>query len=326
MEEKTNVVMNEPIDTPHSIVHKNEENQIAVPNHNINFVQRSTNDIANINLFDAKETAAAELFFKRIMRSSKGGLTSIEDGFATIMRAKDLNVPFSTALEHVHVINGKTGIDIHVIKALLLRAGVTWGEPFMDYAPLYEYTDGFNVYIDGQFPDYAVRCKNSTEASERANADKEKNIDEHIYLYPVRYYQDFSGNTYKEYQLNNNFAIVANKAQIAKATADKKIPICRIPNKPVDFVTKYRLYRTINGKETTSVGSFSYSEAVAAGMFDKDTYKKYPKVLIGHRAFTYAARDIASDVILGAYETSELKILNGVDINDQDIIDVASSN
>lgn len=326
MEETINVVTSEHSTTPHVDVHKDESNQVTVINRNVDVLQRSTNDIANINLFDAKETAAAEVFFKRIMRSSKGGLTSIEDGFATIMRAKDLNVPFSTALEHVHVINGKTGIDIHVIKALLLRAGVTWGEPFMDYAPLYEYTDGFNVYIDGTLPDYSVRCKNATEASERANADKEKGIDDHIYLYPVRYYQDFSGNVYKEYQLNSNFTVVNNKSQIAKATADKKVPIYRIPNKPVDYVTKYRLYRKVNGREVTSVGSFSYSEAVAAGMFDKDTYKKYPKVLIGHRAFTYAARDIASDVLLGAYETSELKIMNGVDISDQDIIDVASSN
>lgn len=320
MEEKTNNVVEEQSTTPLVDIPKNESNQIAaVTNNNTSIIQRSANDIANINLFDAKETAAAEVFFKRIMRSSKGGLTSIEDGFATIMRAKDLDVPFSTALEHVHVINGKTGVDIHIIKALLLRAGVTWGEPFMDYAPLYEYTDGFNVYIDDAFPSYAIRCKNFAEATECANADKEKNIDDKVYLYPVRYYQDFNGNVYKEYQLNAQFAIVNNKSQIAKATSDKKIPIYRIPNKPIDYVTKYRLHRTINGKEVTSVGSFSYSEAVAAGMFDKDTYKKYPKILIGHRAFTYAARDIASDVLLGAYETSELKIMNGIDISERDI-------
>jgi hypothetical protein len=320
MEEKTNNVIEGQPATPHADSPKNEQNQVSVvANNDLHVVQRASNDIANINLFDAKETAAAEVFFKRIMRSSKGGLTSIEDGFATIMRAKDLNVPFSTALEHVHVINGKTGVDIHIIKALLLRAGVTWGEPFMDYAPLYEYTDGFNVYNDDALPIYAVRCKSAAEATERANADKEKNIDEHVYLYPVRYYQDFNGSVYKEYQLNGSFAVVANKSQIAKAAADKKIPICRIPNKPIDYVTKYRLHRTIAGKEVTSVGSFSYSEAVAAGMFDKDTYKKYPKILIGHRAFTYAARDIASDVLLGAYETSELKIMNGVDITDNDI-------
>lgn len=57
-------------------------------------------------------------------------------------------------------------------------------------------------------------------------------------------------------------------------------------------------------------------------MFEKDTYKKYPKTLIGHRAFTYAARDIASDVIMGLMETTELKIVSKLDINASDITDI----
>lgn len=285
----------------------------------------NSNDIAisRVNLLDESQVAKAEIILKRLMRSDKGGVKSIEDGLAMIMRAQDLNVPFSTAVEHIHIINGKTGVDIHIIKSLLSKAGVTWGEPFMDYAPLYEYTDGINIYVDGSFPDYAVRCKSAKEAKtlEDANKAKEEPEDK-IYIYPVRFYQDFNGNIYREYQLNANFVVVNNKAQIAKVAAEKKIPIYRIPNKPVDFVTKYRLFRTINGKETTSVGSFSYLEAVAAGMFEKDTYKKYPKILIGHRAFTYAARDIASDVLLGVMETTELKQWANVDIQDADVVDI----
>ena len=57
-------------------------------------------------------------------------------------------------------------------------------------------------------------------------------------------------------------------------------------------------------------------------MFEKDTYKKYPRVLIGHRAFTLGARDIAPDAIMGCQETTELKIVNNVDIEDSDIMDV----
>lgn len=284
-------------------------------------VNSNTNFITNIDLLDESQVAKAEVFLKRIMRSDKGGIKSIEDGIAMIMRAKDLNVPFSTALEHVHVINGRTGVDIHVIKALLRKAGVTWDEPIKDYAPLYEYTDGFNVYIDGSFPEYAVRCANAAEAKEKA----EKNTEDKIFLYPVRFYQDFSGNIYKDYQLNANYVIVNNKQQVAKVTAEGKIPIVRIPNKPVDYVTQYRLYRTVNGERQSSLGSFSYSEANAAGMFEKDTYRKYARILIGHRAFTYAARDIASDVILGAYETTELQIINNLEPDIQDCIDVTPS-
>ena len=60
---------------------------------------------------------------------------------------------------------------------------------------------------------------------------------------------------------------------------------------------------------------------MTAGMFEKDTYKKYPKVLIGHRAFTYGARDIASDVIMGCMETTELKIISGKELNNTEIAD-----
>ena len=57
-------------------------------------------------------------------------------------------------------------------------------------------------------------------------------------------------------------------------------------------------------------------------MFDKDTYKKYPRVLIGHRAFTYAARDIASDILFGVMETTELKVVAGKELNDVDIASI----
>ena len=72
----------------------------------------------------------------------------------------------------------------------------------------------------------------------------------------------------------------------------------------------------------SSIGSFTYSEAVAAGLLEKDTYKKYARILIQHRAFTYAARDIASDILFGVMETTELKVVAGIPIDEQDIIEV----
>ena len=68
------------------------------------------------------------------MVSEKSGIKSVADGLAVLMRTQDLNLPFSTCLEHIHVINGKTGIDIHIAKSLLLRAGVVW-ECTKDYTP-----------------------------------------------------------------------------------------------------------------------------------------------------------------------------------------------
>lgn len=272
-----------------------------------------------VNLFDDKQLVAAENYIKRIIRSEKSGIKSVEDGLAILMRAQDLGLPFSTCIEHIHVINGKTGVDIHVIKALLLKAGCKW-KLIKNYQPLYEYTDGINVYIDGSFPDYAVRCKSKEEAEDKLKAAN----DDKVYIYPVKWYKDFNGNTYRDYQLSQTkFAIVVNRSQCEAVAKQGKIPVYRVPSCPVDYITEYEITRSFkDGKEMTSTGKFSYSDAIAADMFTKDTYKKYPKVLISHRAFTYAARDIASDILFGVMETTELKIVSGQTLNDDDIIEV----
>lgn len=280
------------------------------------------NSLSSINLFDNEQLAAATAFLDKIMRSDKGGIKSVNDGLAILMRAKDLNMPFSTAIEHIHVINGKTGVDIHVIKALLSRAGVTW-RCINNYSPLYEYTDGINVYIDGKFPDFVERCKSVKEANEKRIADEKNGItNETVYIYPVSWYSDFSGNIYKSYNLTNKFEVAVNRQHADSIIKSRKIPIYRIANQPVDYITKYEFTRIINGNTVTAIGEFTYSEAQTAKLFEKDTYAKYPKILISHRAFTYGARDIASDVIMGCMETTELKIISGKELGNIELAEV----
>lgn len=274
----------------------------------------------SINLFDETQLIAAENFIKRILRSEKGGIKTVEDGLAILMRAQDLKLPFTTCIEHIHVINGKTGVDIHIVKALLLKAGCKW-RCLKDYQPLYEYTDGINVYIDGSFPDYVERCISAKDAADKT-AKAGENVDK-VFIYPVKWYKDFTGTIYKDYQLNAaKFGIVVNKLQADAVAKQGKIPVYRIPNVPVDYITEYEITRNINGSEMKSIGRFSYSEAVVAEMFKKDTYAKYSRILIGHRAFTYAARDIASDILFGVMESTELKIIAGKDLNDTDIVEI----
>lgn len=280
------------------------------------------NSLSSINLFDTEQLAAATTFLDKIMRSDKGGIKSVNDGLAILMRAKDLNMPFSTAIEHIHVINGKTGVDIHVIKALLSRAGVTW-RCINNYSPLYEYTDGINVYIDGKFPDFVERCKSVKEANEKRIADEKNGItNETVYIYPVSWYSDFSGNIYKSYNLTNKFEVAVNRQHADSIIKSGKIPIYRIANQPVDYITKYEFTRIINGNTVTAIGEFTYSEAQTAKLFEKDTYAKYPKILISHRAFSYGARDIASDVIMGCMETTELKIISGKELGNIELAEV----
>ena len=306
-EQQTDNVTQQHSNTPSVVGRQNESQLLAQPRFNA------------INLFDEKQLIAAENFLTKVCRSEKGGIKNVNDGLAVLMRAQDLNLPFSTCLEHIHVINGKTGVDIHIIKALLLRAGCTW-RCIKDYQPQYEYTDSINVYVDGNFPDYVVRCNSQAEADNKA---KEDTSAEKVYVYPVKWYKDFAGNFYRDYQLNTQkFGIAINKNQMAEITKSGKIAVYRVPAQPIDYITEYEMTRIVNGKEMTAIGRFSFNEATQAGMFEKDTYKKYPRILIGHRAFTYAARDIASDVIFGCMETTELKIVSGKELDNVELLEV----
>lgn len=297
--------------------------ELQVKHYSTPIVKTNANyGLNRVNFFDDKQLVAAENFLTKVMRSEKGGIKTVNDGLAVLMRAQDLNLPFSSCLEHIHVINGKTGVDVHIIKALLLKAGCVW-ECLNDYQPLYEYTDGFSVFIDNTFPSYGIRCNSQKEAEEKAAADMTNGTSEYTYLYPVKWYQDFNGNVYKDYQLNTkHFGIAINKQQVAEIVKSGRTPVYRIPNKPVDYITSYKFTRVVAGREITAIGKFTYSDAMQAELFEKDTYKKYPKVLIGHRAFTLGARDIASDVLFGVMETTELKVIAGKELTSKDVTDI----
>lgn len=270
-----------------------------------------------LNLFDEKQLAQAEVFLKKIMASEKGGIKSVNEGFAILMRAQDLQLPFSSCIEHIHVINGKTGVDIHIIKSLLSRAGVTW-KCTKDYAPQYQYTDGNTIYLETLLPDYCVKCRTATEA-------ESKTTDDVVGVYPVRWYTDLKGNVYNEFEVSNKCEVAINRVHANKLANEGKFPIMRIAAQPIDYVTEYEFtrYRNLYGKivETTAISHFSFTEAQTADFFNKDTYKKYARVMIGHRAFTLGARDIASDILMGVLETSELKIITDSDLESNDFVE-----
>ena len=298
---------------------KKDDKVVALVDSNNN-----SNAIVNINkvtLLNPQERSQLELYLKSIIGTDKAGFKTIAEGIAIYNRAQDLNLPFTGCIEHIHVINGKTGIDIHLIKAMLSRAAITW-DCTKDYIAQYEYTDGSNVYIENNLPDYCKKCKSQKEANECTD-------DDIVGVYPVRFYTDLKGNIYRAYQLNANFKQVSGviEANAFLAQGGKQIPVYRIPSQPVDYVTEYEFtrYKVIHDEKVIqkAKGHFSYSEALAAEFFKKDTYVKYGRVMIGHRAFTLGARDIASDILFGCMETSELKIVSGKDLEDRDIIDIS---
>lgn len=251
--------------------------------------------------------------------NEKGGIKSIADGLAILARAQDLQLPFTTCIEHIHVINGKTGIDVHIIKSLLSRAGIVW-KCTKDYVPQYQYTDGNTIYLETQLPQYCVKCRTAKEAAEVTTDDT-------VGVYPVHWYTDLKGNIYNEFQVSDKCVKAINKVQALKFANEGKFPIIRIPAQPVDYVTEYEFVRRhlINGKEViqTCTSHYSFSEANTAELFKKDTYVKYARVMIGHRAFIFGARDIANDILMGCMETTELKIVENAPISDVDFIEVS---
>lgn len=272
-----------------------------------------------VNLLDEKQLASAELFLKKFMSSEKGGIKSIADGLSILARAQDLQLPFTTCIEHIHVINGKTGIDVHIIKSLLSRAGIVW-KCTKDYVPQYQYTDGNTIYLETQLPQYCVKCRTPKEAIEATK-------DETVGVYPVHWYADLKGNIYNEFQISDKCVKAINRQHALKIANEGKFPILRIPSQPIDFVTEYEFTRRymINGKEviTTATSHFSFTEAQTAKFFEKDTYIKYARIMIGHRAFVLGARDIASDILMGCMETTELKIIADAPINDAEFIEIS---
>lgn len=280
------------------------------------------NGLTAVNLFDERQLANAELFLKRFMGSEKGGIKSIADGLAILARAQDLQLPFTTCIEHIHVINGKTGIDVHIIKSLLSRAGIVW-KCTKDYVPQYQYTDGNTIYLETQLPQYCVKCRTAKEALEATTDDT-------VGIYPVQWFADLKGNVYNEFEISDKCVKAVNRQHALKIANEGKFPIIRIPAQPIDYVTEYEFtrYRMINGKErvVTATSHYSYSEAQTAELFKKDTYTKYARVMIGHRAFIYGARDIANDILMGCMETTELKIVEDAPITDVDFVDVSDPN
>lgn len=270
-----------------------------------------------LNLFDEKQLAAAEIFLKKMMASDKGGIKNVNEGLAILARTQELQLPFASCIEHIHVISGKTGIDVHIMRSLLSRAGVTW-ECTKDYAPQYQYTDGNTIYIETQLPQYCVKCRTAKEAEEKTDGDV-------VGVYPVRWYQDLKGNIYNEFQISDKCVTAINKQQALKLASEGKFPIIRVPAVPVDFVTEYKFTRRklVLGEKvvTTAISHFSYSEAEKAELLTKETYKKYTRVMVANRAFALGARDIADDLLMGCMETSELKLISDVPLTDSDFVD-----
>lgn len=224
--------------------------------------------------------------FAEIAKGNNTGIKTVGDAVMVWQKAKELGIGWGNAVPHMHVVNGKAGIDIHIIKALLSKpkSGISW-VCTEDYKVIYRYTDGVNVFIgEDSLPSFAEIVDNlKTPVSDN------------------------------------------KKAFIIMPDMVKEGNITKLVINPYDYRTKYIFTRKkldIDGKwivTTSDKGVFSWRDALTAQLpYDKtgilnesSVWQKYRKLMLDHRAYTLGARDIASDLLMGCFETKELYDING---------------
>jgi len=219
-----------------------------------------------------------------LVGSKSSGIKTVGEGALVLLKAKELNIGFANALPHIHLINGKTGIDIHIVKALLTKpsAGVRF-ECTRNYQPIYRY----------------------------------------LHKRGVELIQHDSTNVPSNYFVIDKFK--DNEAVVSRVIADGNYPVVFLDKDDkgngliYDYLTEYTFTRKkqdIDGTWYTDVkyGRFSLNDAKQAGLYPSNAYSpwtKYTSLMIATRAFTYGSREIASDLLMGVYDYSELLDLEG---------------
>lgn len=211
------------------------------------------------------------------------------DAFYLALKAKELDIPLGTALDHCNYVNGRVGIDSHIIRAKLLNSteNITW-ECISDYSPTFKYSDGQRIFSEDELP----------SNFEIVSKIKDENI------------------TSKVLERGNYPVVILAK---------DGIPIID------DRITKFKFTRRKksieNGEEVfkdiIEFGEFRYSDAVKADLIKpKSAWNNYPRIMMKHRAFTFGARAIAADLLLGMNTVDELYDIEGktYDVKEDNII------
>ena len=86
-------------------------------------------------------------FGEKIVKSGLSPMKKAEDVMAAMMMGKELGFSPIVALNNIYSINGRASTGIHIITALLLKAGISY--QFIDnYRPLYRYKDKGGIVYD----------------------------------------------------------------------------------------------------------------------------------------------------------------------------------
>jgi hypothetical protein len=184
-------------------------------------------------------------------------------------------------------VGDKTSIDVHLMRAMVLRAGVIHWEEIYNFAPLYKYKDSTGAVV-------------GTGVNTDCLPD--------IYELP-------KGNTNEE--LGND---VKRIKDIGKFPIFKSVDVVKITdtNTFFNYATKYKFTRQMVMPDKTIVsiieyGEFSLYEAIVAklpylkgGAINWDSpWFCFTRNMLEHRSWTFGARKIADDILFGLLERTE---------------------
>lgn len=293
-------VIDDPIPSNQEIDSPNQSNAVATTSDKgVILSSQGSMSIANITNFDDIPYGIKIEILSNLSKDPKTGLKSPHNAVMLYEKSKELKIGWANAITHMHFIKDKLGIDIHIIKSILSRpgTGVTWIKT-EDYVPVFRYMDATGVLYEN---DLMLPSESKIVKS-----------------FPKQNDLSFDDSTIYVVRVPTNVG-----------TKDK--PVWQ--NLPSDFRTTYeftRVKRSIDNSWITvkEIGRFSWLDAMTAqlpidssGVLNANSnWQKYRKLMISTRAFTFGAREIASDLLLGAYETSELYDMNGIKYDAKDII------
>lgn len=218
-------------------------------------------------------------FFTEIAKGANTGVRTAGDAMMLYQKAKELGIGWGNAVPHMHIVSGKSGIDIHIVKAILTKpkSGITW-KHLEDNLPIYQYMgEDKAIYQENELPpNYVV-----------VNSFNDEAVGFRVAILPTNISTDAAKPVYKKV--------------------------------PVDWRSTYEFTRKKKDIDDTWItvtcrGTFSWREALLAGLpLDKTgqlnpsaAWNAYRNLMINTRAFTFGAREIASDLLMGNYELTEL--------------------
>ena len=246
--------------------------------------EKPTTDVLNLDLTNTKQTA--EILTNLIKSKTLGKVNTVEGAIGYYVKAKELGIPFVTGIDHFFDVGGKTSLDVHVMRALVLKAGVIHWEEVYNNAPLYKYIDNTKQTIATGIDE---TCLPSIFAEPKGNTETE---------------------------LESDVKRIKGIGKIPVFKMMERVPITKDLS-VFNYATKYKFTRYIkfpNGseKELVEYGEFSIKEAVMAGLHLKkdgvnldSPWIKYPRNMLEHRAWTFGARKIADDILFGMLERTE---------------------